>query len=236
MKILYPDCISTIAAGSEDADYPVGNLQDNHPQKVWKAAAGVTTAVVSIVTTTASVAGLHVTGTNATSGTVTVKDSTEVTTYETHSLSGSWGRFFVKFNSTYTEVLHITVSLTAAATVYAGVCRCGTLIDLPDPQYGLKQQRQDYSIKKELSNGGLYVYNRNMPRKYDLSFIVPTADFDTIDNLFLANGSLPLAFLLSDNINLDDQWSGFFHMMEPPFGGHDYLTHTAFGLSLQEAV
>jgi hypothetical protein len=236
MKILYPDCISSVTADSADADYPVANVSDDHPQKFWRAAAGVTTATLSIVTTTASVAGLCIAGTNAVSGVVTVKNSTEVTTYETHNLSSTWGRFFLKLNSAYTEVLHITVALTATAAVYAGILRCGTLIDLADPQYGLKQQRQDYSIKKELSNGGLNIINRNMPRQYDLSFIFLRADYDELDNLFFANGSFPLGMLISDNINLDDQYSGFFHIIDPPSGTYDYLTHTGCSITIKEAV
>ena len=236
MKILYPDCINTTTTDSEDTDYPVENLSDNHPQKIWRAATDVLTATLSIVTSTTSVSGLCIAGTNAVSGTVTIKDSTEVTTYETHNLSGTWGRFFVKFNFTYTENLHIIVELTAATTVYAGILRCGTLIDLEDPQYGMKQQRQDYSIKKELSNGGLNIINRNMPRQYDLSFISVHANYDALDNLFLANGSFPLAILISDNLNLDDQYSGFFHIIDPPSGTYDYITHTGCSITLKEAV
>lgn len=236
MKIIYPDCINTLTADSEDADYLVANLQDNHPQKPWKAASGITTAAVSVVTTASSVSGLGIAGTNAVSGTVTVKDVTDTTTYETHSLSGTWGRFFVKFNSTYTEVLHITVSLTAAATVYAGVLRCGTFISTADPLVDPKQKRVDHSIKKELSNGGLNIILRNMPRNYDLSFLAPKDDYDEIDNLFLANGSQPLAMLISDNINLDDQWSGFFHIVDPPGGGFGIGTHTEYSIELLEAV
>ena len=240
MKILYPNCIDTLTAGSVDASYPASNLQDAHPQKAWKAVAGVTTAVLSIVTTAASVAGLHIAGTNATSGTVAVKNSSGVTTYETHALSGAWGRFFVKLNTTYAEVLHITISLTAPATVYAGVLRCGTLIAFNDPLIDPAQQRDDYSIKKELSNGGLNIILRNMPRKYDLSFMAPKAQYDSIDNLYLANGSLPVGILLSDNMYLagvGDQWSGFFHVMDPPGGKfNNGLLYTGWSITIKEAV
>jgi hypothetical protein len=240
MKILYPDNISTITADSEDSDYPVANVQDNHPQKVWKAASGVTTATLSIVTSASGAAGLHIAWTNATSGTVTVKNSTEVTTYETHSLSGAWGRFFAKFTTARTEVLHITVALTAPATVYAGVVRCGTLIAFKDPLRELTGGRKDYSIKKDLSNGGLSIALRNMPRAYQLSFIAEDAQYDTIDNLYLLRGSLPLAILISDNkyvAGSGDQWSGFFHILDPPDGKFSAgLGQTGWNIGIQEAV
>jgi hypothetical protein len=236
MKIIYPDCISSITADTSDPAYPAVNLLDNHPQKAWKAGTGETTAVLTVVTNGGYVSGLHIAGTNALSGTVVVKDTSEVTTFETQSISGTWGRFFVKFNTTYVVPLHIIISLTAPVEVYAGVCRCGTFISTADPQYGLKQKRNDYAIKKELSNGGMYIYNRNMPRQYDVTFIIPVAEADLLDNLYLANGSLPLAFLLSDNIGLNDQWSGFFHITEPPSSQYDYFTHTGVSMIIKEAI
>jgi hypothetical protein len=65
---------------------------------------------------------------------------------------------------------------------------------------------------------------------------MPVADYDLLDNLYLANGSFPLGMLLSDNINLDDQWSGFFHINDPPSGTYEYLTHTNCSISVKEAV
>ena len=236
MKIIYPDSISSITASDSDPSYPSVNLIDNHPQKVWKAGTAVTSAVLTIVTNGSDISGLFIGGTNATSGSVAVKDTSEVTTFETQSLSGAWGRFFVKFAATYNVPLHIIVTLNAAAEVYAGVAKSGVFISIHDPQYGLKQKRNDYSIKKELSNGGLYVYNRNKPREYDLTFIIPTAEVDLLDNLFLANGSSPLGILLSDNLNLNDQWSGFFHIIDPPSDQYDYYTHASISLALKEAI
>ena len=236
MKIIYPDCVTNITADSQDSNYPAVNLLDDHPKKLWKALMDVTTASLAIVTSAESVAGLHISGTNAVSGTLTIKDATEAVTYETHALSGNWERFFIKFNTTYTEILHITVSLTASNTIYAGVLRCGTLISLPDPQYGLQQQRKDYSIKKELSNGGMNIILRDMPRGYDLSFIVSMAIYDSMDNLFLANGSVPVAVLISDNINLNEQWCGFFHIVDPLQGSYTDLNFTNFSMSLREAI
>lgn len=235
MKIIYPDRIYSLSASSFDAEYPVANLLYDHPSKVWKAASGVTTAVVTIVTT-GTVAGIHIAGTNAVSGSVAVKNSTETITHETHAISGTFGQFFVKFDATYTADLHVIVSLTADTTVYAGICRSGTLISLPNPQYGLTQKRQDYSIKKELSNGGLYIYNRHIPRQYDLSFLLTYAEYNTIDALFIENGSIPLAFLIADDTDSDDQWSGFFHIVDPPSANYAYFSHLTCGFTLKEAV
>ena len=236
MKIIYPDSISTISADTFDSDYPAANLLDDHPQKMWKAGTGETTAVLTVVTDGADISGLFLGGTNATSGSIAVKDTSEVTTFETVTLASTWSRYFVKFSTTYSVPLHIIITLTASAEVYAGVIRAGAFISTPDPKYGLKQQREDYSIKKELSNGGLYVFNRNKPVTYDLSFLMLHATYDLIDDLFYINGSLPLAFLLSDNIGLDNQWSGFFHITNPPSSSYDSPDLTNCSIALKEAV
>ena len=48
MKVIYPDNIASISADEEDANYPVSNLQNNHPKKVWKGTSrdAVITAIV----------------------------------------------------------------------------------------------------------------------------------------------------------------------------------------------
>jgi len=238
VKIIYPDCIATIVAASENPDYPAANMLGNLPKKVWESLSDTSDSFL-ITTTASGVSGLLIGTTNATAGTVTVKDDTDATTYETFALSGTWGRFFVKFASTYAEVLHITVALTKAAgdsMITVGTCRCGTFIAIADPQYGLKGKREDYSIDHELSGGGLDTVKRDTPRAYNLSFIPVVAQFDSIDALYNANGKAPLAMLLSDNINLDDQWCGFFHMMDAPDGSYSYLTHVPFSLPVREAV
>ena len=242
MKIIYPDCISSITANHYVPAYPAANLLDNHPQKAWKAGTGETTAILTVVTNGGDVSGLHLAGTNALSGTVAVKDTSEATTFETHSISGTWGRFFVKFNTTYAVPLHIIVSLAAPVEVYAGVCRCGTFILFNDPLRDPTQQRKDYSIKKDLSNGGLNIILRNIPREYTLAFTTPGVQYDLIDNLYLANGSFPLAFLISDNMylaGLGDQWSGFFHIVDPPAGKHGTglaSRLTSWGITIKEAI
>lgn len=236
MKILYPDCINTISTGSADSDYPASNMLDNHPQKYWLAGSGQTTETVTIVTTTGAVNGLGLFNTNATSGTVDVKNEAEDTTYETFALSGILGRFFVEFASEYTEILHIIIELTAADDVYVGVARCGTLLDFPDPRYGLRQNRVDYSVKEELSNGGLYVYKRNTPRAYALDFIMSRTQFNSLDSLFNTNGSLPLAILLSEKAGDDDRWGGFFHILDPPEGQYIQAQNIGVDIEVQEAV
>jgi hypothetical protein len=237
MIIINPDAIYSVTAVTADSAYPAINLMNDLPQKYWKSTA-TTTDGFTIVTDGSTVNGLFIGNTNGTSGTVAVKDVTEATTYETHALSGAYGRFFVAFTSEYTAAVHIVVSLTAATAVevYAGICRAGAFVSLPDPGYGLKQQPQDFSIKQEMSNGGLNVIIRSMPRSYNLSFIMTHAQVDSIQDVYLARSSKPVAVLLSENINLDEQWCGFFHISDPPSCGYDYPLHTQVSCSLREAV
>lgn len=247
MIILYPDRISSITALSYDADYPVANMLDDHPQKPWKAAAGMgtptpTTSGITVITDGGAVSGIGIFGTNVTSGTVAVKNALETITYETHSISGTLGRFFVQFGIEYNAVMHIVVALSAPAGSYAGelyigVVRCGSLISIPNPKTsGVNFGRDDYSVRHELSNGGLYVAKRNTPRKFELSFAMLQTEFDDIDAVFDANGSNPLPMLIAEDMDDDNKWCGFFHIAEPPTADYAYQRHTNCTMVLKEAV
>jgi hypothetical protein len=242
MIIMYPDCIASISALSADPDYPVSNMLDDHPQKSWKTVADFgppapVSSSITVVTDGSAAAGIALFNTNVTSGTVLVKNSTGATTYETHSISGTYGRFFVQFNSEYEEILSIVISLTAPTTLYVGECRCGAFITIPNPKMsGLKFNRDDYSIKHELSNGGRYIFKRNTPRSFDLSFTMLQSEFETIDALFDENGSHPLAMLIGEGLSADNKWSGFFHIDEPPSADYGYPSHTDCSMTIKEAL
>ena len=145
-----------------------------------------------------------------------------------------WWKAMVQMNE---NIVGIDASIFMHPTTWKA---SGHVDAFNDPLIDPAQQRDDYSIKKELSNGGLNIILRNMPRKYDLSFMAPKAQYDLIDNLYLANGSLPVGILLSDNMYLagvGDQWSGFFHVMDPPGGKfNNGLLYTGWSITIKEAV
>jgi hypothetical protein len=239
VKILYPDCISSVVAQTSDADYPDENMLNEHPQKPWKAEAGTGyTCVVRLITDGSAVSGVGIFNTNATAITVWVKNADETVDYETHSLTSVYGRYFLEFTSSYNEVLHVTISLTTpTTTAYIGCARCGPFISIPNPKAsGVNFGRDDYSIKHELSNGGLYIFKRNTPRSFSLSFDMLQTEFETIDALFDITGSHPMAMLVAENMADDNKWCGFFHIAEPPAADYAYPQHTGCSIDLKEAV
>jgi hypothetical protein len=231
------DGIDSLTADTSDSEYPVSNLLDIYPQKRWQSLSS--TSVLTILTTP-SVSGIFICGTNAEAYIVTVK-SIALALYETHTGTIANGRLFLLFDSTYSvNSVRIDITLVTSGPegedVYAGILRCGSVLDLPDPQYGLKSERQDFSIKSEFSNGGLYVYKRQTPRAYELSLTLTHAEFEELDDLYDTVGSAPFPFLLAEEINRPDYWSGFFHVVDPPSGSYAYPTFIDCSLSLREAV
>lgn len=239
MIILYPDCISTVVAQTSDPDYPADNILNDHPQKPWKAEAGTGyTCVIRLITDGSIVSGMGLFNTNATAIRVWVKDAAETTDYETHNISSAYGRYFLQFDDDYTEVLHVTIELTTpTTTAYVGCARVGPFISIPNPKAsGVNFGRDDYSIKHELSNGGLYVFKRNTPRKLSLSFDMLQSEFDTIDAIFDETGSHPVAMLIAEGMTDDNKWCGFFHISEAPTADYAYPQHTGCSIDLKEAI
>lgn len=244
MKIIYPNRISSLEADTEAPEYPASNMLDDKPLKVWK---GQASSGYFTIVTSGAVNGLFLCNTNADSYTMVVSNLAGTSTYETrdgdyyktrdNDFTG--GRVFIEFVNTYAVPVKITLSVVQShpiSVAYAGILRCGIVLDLPDPQYGLKSERQDFSIKSEYSNGGMYVYKRQTPRMYDLSMILTHAEFESLDGLYNAIGSAPVPILISESIERPDYWSGFFHVIDPPSGGYAYPNHIDCSLSLREAV
>jgi len=236
MKILYPDCVDSVVGGSYDSNYPDVNVMDNHPQKKWMATEDVVDEDILIITTNDPINGIGIFNTNAHTVEIVVQNEAEDTTYETFNLTNTYQRFAAIFAQEYNEILHIQINLVADETVYVGVIKCGYFYDFIDPDYGLQQKREDYSVKEQLSNGGLYVYNRNKPRSYDISIVCLRTNASIIDNIFEMNGSLPLAMIVASNLNEDDLWSGFFHILDPPEIKHIMPLHSSVDFSIQEAI
>lgn len=244
MKIIYPNQIDGVVASSSNPDYPVWNLLDSKPLKVWK---GTSPSGSLEITTSGTVNSLFLCNTNAETFTMTVKNVAGTVTYETQT--GSYfesgvsdftgGRIFLEFANSYSAPVKVTITLMKEDLIddiYAGILRCGLAVSLPDPAYGLKYERQDYSVKSEFSNGGLYVYKRQTPRSYDINILATYNQFKSLDSLYNLIGSTPVAMLISEGLNDTDYWSGFFHILDPPTGSYSFYNLVDCSLSIREAI
>ena len=254
MKIIYSktervaDRTTSITASSTNSAYPVTNLSDDNAGTVWRSATG-TPAIANRTLTVALPAGVNnaigLFGLNSDTVVVDVKNTAESTTYFTETFdltpaspARTWNRVWKEWTSNGLA-LHVVITLTAPATATYHECAevvAGAVVTLPDPQYGLKQSREDFSVKQELAGGGFYIHDGAKPRQFDLSWnMLRDTIYDDLDEIFEEMGSKPLAMLLSDNLNNDMKWCGYFHITDSPQANHASKTMSTVTCGIREA-
>jgi hypothetical protein len=151
----------------------------------------------------------------------------------------SWNRAWIEWTNNNLPI-HIILTLTAhpESTYHeCGEIVCGETIVIPDPQYGLSQSRENYQTVQQLAGGGKYVHPGVKPRSFELSWIMDRdLDFDDLDEAYETMGENPVAMLLSDNLDDDAKWCGYFHMTSAPKSSHNSPIYSQANLSIREAV
>jgi len=256
MKIIYSKTeritnrATSVTASSENANYPASNLILGRVSKVFRSvAAGA--PIADITLTIAVPAGVNnaigIFGCNATSIAYAVKDVTETTTYFSGTLDTTPASPARAYNRAWAEwtsngnALHIILTLTAPATATyheVGEIVVGDAVSLPDPQYGLSQDRVNFQVVQQLAGGGFYVHDGQKPRSFDVgwSAMLRETIFDDLDEIYSVVGQDPVAILISDYLNNDMKWCGYFHIMRPPSAKHNAPTRSGVSLELREAV
>jgi hypothetical protein len=238
---IYPEYQSAATATSEDASYPVTNLTDNdYIKKVWKAASGVNSATLT-VPIAANGQAIALFGTNASSVTCVIKDNGGgVVESETHTLATS-AFTYTAFWQMYTQQLtshtaEITLTAAVGTTVEAGIVRAGDVITLVNPQYGVNEDKKDFSIRKELRNGALYTKKLEIVRKFGYSMeLLRDTTLLYLKELYDYYGPDPFAMLIADGID-DNHWALFGAFESPPSISHEYFTHSNVSINILEAV
>jgi len=251
MQCIYPEYTSAATASAENADYPVSNLLDDHPKKVWKATSKDATATITV-----SGAGdaFALFNTNADTVTAEVKTTSLATTIwgpETYDVKGIDSVYeLITGDAEYFESLWVDYTHTAnahkvllnfsAATgtiIEAGIVKAGNVLDIDDPQYGLQESIKDYSIVKELNNGAFYVRKRDLVKTYTGSIYLAkeTDYYYFMRNTALWNGPNPLAWKISENLTNND-WIVFARFVTPPNSSHEFYSHSRVNFSLIEVI
>jgi len=114
----------------------------------------------------------------------------------------------------------------------------GDAVYIPDPQYGVAQDRVNFQVVQQLAGGGFYVHDGEKPRSFDLGWnaMLRETYFDDLDEIYSVVGQDPVAVLVSDYLNNDMKWCGYFHIMRPPQSKHAHPTRSSVSLELREAV
>ena len=240
---------TSVTASSENPNYPASNLLLGKVSKVWQsiaAAAPVSTVTLNISVPAGVNNALGIFGTNATSIAYAIKDVTETTTYFSGTLDTTPASPVRTFNRAWLEwasngvALHIILTLTAPTTATyheVGEIVVGTSVTIPDPLYGLGQGRINNQVVQKLAGGGRYVHDGSKPRAFSLSWIMDReTEFDDLDEIYETMGGKPLAMMLSDKLNNDFKWCGYFHMTSDPGATHSYPVKSPVNLDLEEAV
>lgn len=255
MKCIYPDNILSISATEENSNYPVSNLLDEHPKKVWKGTSRDAT-VEAVVSGGSALAIIY---TNAVSinlilssgqtinwdsgidwmGGVAWDQSGNNDYSETKLLTGNtdgcaWFDFAER-NSSFSVIIELTAE--AGEIIQAGILRCGICNSFENPSYGLREKLKDYSIVKELNNGAIYVRKKEVVRVFSGRILEDRdSDFYTFLLKVARNvGPQPLAWLVVSNGG--SRWiiyGGFSANM--PEGHHDQPAHSWINFHLVEVV
>lgn len=250
------DNITTLTAGSADANFPASNLQNDFTTDLWQAVAGITSAKLTLAVSKGS--AIELLNTNATSVTViagygesyvnqngflsqngfTNVDG-ETSTTVVDNLTGSGGRFWADYAGFETIPHVIKVLLTAASTVSAGILRAGNVEEFNDPAYGINENSNDYSIERELNNGADYFRKRNVVRSFSgISIFETRANcFKLKHDIFDAVGPKPLAIRLVHNKITDDEFVLFAKRVDSPQIDFNYgATNARINLNLKEVI
>ena len=60
MHVIYPDKINSVSSQTADGSYPIANITDNHPKKVWKSDGSAATEIITLaVASLAEGLGMH---------------------------------------------------------------------------------------------------------------------------------------------------------------------------------
>lgn len=131
----------------------------------------------------------------------------------------------------------ILIEFYGSTNVFCGVIQAGPIWQFRDPDYGVKEGHRDYSIVKELVNGGLYVKKRNIVKTFDFTIRIQR-DYDFYNlfrNVCQFNGKNPLFWWISSDLaNMD--WQVFARQSVTPTGVHDTPAWSEISISLEEVV
>jgi len=205
MKIILESQVGSISATTEDAAYPVENLLDDHPKKMYKVhyttdkyteikigTAGVTGAL-GLVNIVADRASIYIENPNGIEWDDNNLDWDNVDWVEypesifkeiifdqNEDYSSMWVEFF-EFDTSVDIIIKLYVdNVYDDKKIGAGVVKVGRIKDINDIIYPVNISLIDYSFEKMLSNGSYYYKKRDIVKRISGQLKV---DYQTYDNM-----------------------------------------------------
>lgn len=261
MKLIMDNLIQSATATNENAAYPIENIFDEHPKKVFKAVAVPLSTLKSVATIVSNgdCNALCIVNTNASSVRVVIKDTTSglkvwpAGAYNEYDLSGIdtiiplMHDIKVRYKDLWVDYTHqsnpvtIEISFYLASTVetivYCGVVVNGLCQVMREPQYGISESLIDTSIVKWTSNQSLYYRKRDVVRKYSGSIMLDREKelFFFLRYIAMRKGPAPMAWaLVGEN---SQTWIVYGTMAGAmPSANHDNYKFSTMSFSVQEVI
>lgn len=224
MIIIPYDLIEETEADSEDAEFPVVNMADNHCRKAWATARGIPSATVKLKTIGPAA--------NALSLYYLRGDSVTITVYDAPNWGGS-----VIYGPTVHDLLETDSYFTNEVQVpgvwveYPGpgvphsakieIIRTGAEPEIgrvfagkkwqisTNPKWGFGNSPEDNSIIYDLDNGFEFIYQRNIRRVYSGNLELrgnPPTEYHTFMHLTELLGPTPVPILMAQNVTPISQY------------------------------
>lgn len=255
MKVIYPNNVISLTADEEDANYPVENLLDDHPKKVWKG----TSKDAKLSLTVSAGSGVGIANTNARSISILLKGGTTAQ-WDTGSVAWSsdsawaphveqvvtgkydltesgvgmlWAEYPEQAASHYID---IELAAGEGEIVQAGVLQAGPVLSFRDP-LNVEEGLKDYSIEEELNNGAFYYLQREIVRTFSFKLRVNREDdfYTFMHTIIRARGKRPLMWLISSGIGTWE-WVVYGRLEKLPKGSHDYKRYSIVKNEIIEVV
>lgn len=220
MDILVEGVISDIVSTDIDASFPVTNVLDNHPKRLWKSTSSISATISFEYAVgnpylyeeyTHSDPCIALFNVHAASVTVRIyEDNTKAVLVATDTKTGSTSTTDVNLLFTFTNYLYlaydryieIDFDFIIPEVAKCGIIRVGNLVALGKVKRDLKIKRKDYSIKRFLQNGSLYYYKKNTVRSFDGGIVVNNANdpnLSAVYDIYEAYGQTPLVIRIVDD-------------------------------------
>jgi hypothetical protein len=262
MKLIMDNLIQSATATNEDAAYPVENIFDEHPQKVFKTVAVPDSALKSVVTilSASDCNAICIVNTNATMVRITIKNTSTgvkvwplVDDYAEYDLSGIDNIFplmhdiKIQYKDLWVDYTHqkdpVTIEISFYLTITVGtIVYCGVIVNglrqmMREPQYGITESLIDTSIIKWTSNQSLYYRKRNVVRKYSGTIMMDRESelFFFMRYIAMRKGPAPMAWaLVGEN---SQTWIVYGTMAGAmPSANHDNYKFSTMNFSIQEVI
>ena len=261
MKIITTNNIIRVETTSEQANWPVENILDEHPKKKYKPVEGVSYAKITanlsggldsialfnLVANEVVVRIIDPNGVQWASGIEWETDTDWEESQPEEAYSYDKVEFedtkavWVEFTNISTSSINVEIQLYGDSSMQmeVGVAIAGNALDVvDDPQYGIQEGFVDYSIVKELNNGAMYYKQRDIVRTFSVRLNTSnTNTLNLLNKMARKYGRQPMAFRLTETgDSIDNNFILYGRVDNMPSATFDSYNRATNNLTIREVI